>query len=160
MAMDMKRYPSDWKDISKRIRFERAGNKCEWCGIPNHILAIRKRGTPDYLIETIDSDCVYTWPDGRWIKLSELPDGYDYDHPTRIVLTVAHLGTDHPDGRKGDKHDKMDVREENLAALCQACHLNFDRDEHKENSKKTRLRKKLIKIAATGQKSLFEAVQG
>jgi hypothetical protein len=25
-------YPPDWKEISKRIRFERAGGKCEQCG--------------------------------------------------------------------------------------------------------------------------------
>ena len=25
-------YPKDWKDISKRIRLERAKGKCEWCG--------------------------------------------------------------------------------------------------------------------------------
>lgn len=25
------RYPKDWKAISHRIRFERAGGKCEWC---------------------------------------------------------------------------------------------------------------------------------
>lgn len=26
------RYPRKWKEISHRIRFERAGGKCEWCG--------------------------------------------------------------------------------------------------------------------------------
>lgn len=25
-------YPPDWPQISARIRFERAGNRCEWCG--------------------------------------------------------------------------------------------------------------------------------
>lgn len=25
------RYPADWKQISYRIRFKRAGGKCEWC---------------------------------------------------------------------------------------------------------------------------------
>lgn len=29
-------YPADWPAISRRIRFERAGNKCEWCGAANH----------------------------------------------------------------------------------------------------------------------------
>ena len=28
-------YPPDWPDISRRIRFERAGNRCEWCGAAN-----------------------------------------------------------------------------------------------------------------------------
>lgn len=157
MAMDYSRYPKNWKEISKRIRFERAGNKCEWCGIPNSILAIRKRGTPEYLIETIDAECVYTWPDGRWIKMSELPDGYDYDNPTKIVLTVAHLGTPYADGTVASKHEKMDVRDENLAALCQRCHLLYDSDDHVAHAKETRLRKKHAEIVANGQKTFFEA---
>lgn len=60
-----------------------------------------------------------------------------------VVLTVAHLGTPHADGRLGDVHDKMDVREENLAALCQRCHLNYDRVEHIFNAALTRRRKRI-----------------
>jgi len=74
-------------------------------------------------------------------------------HPetgSKVVLTVAHLGAPRPDGTPGDKHDKTDVRDENLAALCQRCHLNFDRDEHKQNAARTR-RKKII---ASGQLEL------
>jgi len=62
---------------------------------------------------------------------------------SRVVLTVAHLGVDHPDGRPGDKQDKSDCRDENLAALCQLCHLNFDRDEHRHNAALTRRRRKI-----------------
>lgn len=69
-----------------------------------------------------------------------------------MVLTVAHLGTAHSDGTPGDKHDKNDVRDENLAALCQACHLNYDRDEHMTNAAATRRRRKI----AAGQVELFE----
>lgn len=28
-------YPKDWKQISLRIRMERAGNRCEWCRAEN-----------------------------------------------------------------------------------------------------------------------------
>lgn len=35
-----------------------------------------------------------------------------------------------------------DCRDENLAALCQRCHLNFDRDEHKARAAETRRRKR------------------
>lgn len=31
-----KRYPADWAQISKRIREQRAQNKCEFCGAENH----------------------------------------------------------------------------------------------------------------------------
>src|SRR3990172_9511776 len=30
------RYPKNWKEISKRIRFERAQNACEFCGAKNY----------------------------------------------------------------------------------------------------------------------------
>ncbi len=30
------RYPKNWKQISERIRFERANNKCEKCGVENY----------------------------------------------------------------------------------------------------------------------------
>lgn len=28
---NVSRYPADWKQISQRIRFERADGRCEWC---------------------------------------------------------------------------------------------------------------------------------
>lgn len=33
MPMDRSKYPDDWEEISYRIRFERAGGCCEWCGV-------------------------------------------------------------------------------------------------------------------------------
>jgi len=94
MPIDYSEYPDNWQEISKRIRFERAGNKCEWCGAENH-----------------------------------------KPHPitgSKVVLTVAHLN-----------HVKSDVREENLKALCQRCHLNHDRNRHIHSRKYGRLTKKL-----------------
>ncbi len=35
MPIDYKDYPEDWHAISERIRFVRADNKCEQCGVPN-----------------------------------------------------------------------------------------------------------------------------
>jgi hypothetical protein len=61
-------------------------------------------------------------------------------HPvteSKVVLTTAHLGI------SGDKHDKMDVRLENLKAMCQKCHLRFDIAEHRYNASMTR-RNKII----------------
>ncbi|MCW2242758.1 HNH endonuclease [Azospirillum canadense] len=51
-------------------------------------------------------------------------------HPvtgSKIVLTVAHLN-----------HDPADCRDENLAAMCQKCHLTYDAALHRENAAKTR----------------------
>lgn len=58
-----------------------------------------------------------------------------------VVLTTAHLGVPHDDGRPGDKNDKLDCREENLAGLCQRCHLNYDREDHIRHARETRRRK-------------------
>jgi len=91
MPMKRELYPDNWEEISHRIRFERAGNRCEWCGAAN--------GFPSPVTGS------------------------------KVVLTVAHLGIAKPDGTPGDKEDKQDCREENLAALCQRCHLNYDRPE-------------------------------
>ena len=44
-----------------------------------------------------------------------------------IVLTVAHLN-----------HQPEDCREENLKAMCQRCHLRYDRDHHAETRDKAR----------------------
>jgi hypothetical protein len=103
MPMNLKDYPRDWPALSRRIRFERAGGKCEWCGAVH--------GQP---------------------------------HPvtkSRVVLTVAHLGAAKPDGTPGDKHDKHDCRPENLAALCQRCHLGFDHGDHVAHARQTRERR-------------------
>lgn len=73
-------------------------------------------------------------------------------HPitgSKVILTVAHLGH-----TTGDKHDKMDVRDENLKAMCQRCHLLFDLDEHIENARRTRNMKKLQAYIDAGQLSM------
>ena len=57
-------------------------------------------------------------------------------HPitgTTVILTTAHLGTD-----TGDKHNKLDVRPENLKAMCQRCHLLFDLEDHVAHARTTR----------------------
>ncbi len=69
----------------------------------------------------------------------------------KVVLTVAHLGTPYADGKPGDKHEKHDVRRENLAALCQACHLRYDLDDHIQHARATRNRKKQEAACASGQ---------
>ena len=44
-----------------------------------------------------------------------------------VILTIAHLN-----------HDTTDNRDENLAALCQKCHLTYDANFHAMNASKTR----------------------
>ena len=119
-------YPADWEAISLRIR-ERARWRCEWCGLENGAIGYRD-----------DVGIFHHVP-------IEATEAYDADGVRlfRIMLTVAHLGAPKPDGSPGDKRDKQDCRDENLAALCQRCHLNYDRDEHVSNAALTRRRKRI-----------------
>lgn len=125
MPVDWSKYPDDWADISARIR-ERAGDRCEFCGIPNGTLGRRDRT-------------------GRWWHVTELEDatvsaiiiafGRFPPGLSRIVITVAHMD-----------HDTTHNDDENLRALCQRCHLEYDRDHHVANARETRRRKKIAEV--------------
>lgn len=137
MPFDRKRYPPNWDKIRARI-LERAGHKCERCGVANHATGARDRFGDWHDESEIDSmkhDC---------------GEHYFGEYPKiiRIVLTTAHIGE--------TKHDKMDCRDEVLLALCQKCHLNEDREEHAANAHLTHLRKRREACAARGQNELFE----
>ena len=84
------RYPLDWQEISRRIRFERAAGTCEFCRLARH-------GQP---------------------------------HPvtgSTVVLTVAHLD-----------HVPKNCLDDNLAAMCQRCHLTYDQPHHRQNAARRR----------------------
>lgn len=125
MPMQRSHYPADWEAISKRIRFERAGSKCEWCGAPHEQFIVRDRQNPaSFRVPANGMEVESSQDRGEWVVW--------------VILTTAHLGTPKADGTPGDKHDKLDVREENLAALCQRCHLNFDREDHIRHARENR----------------------
>ena len=47
------RYPKNWKQIRQQI-LERAGNKCEFCGVENHTYRLNeKTGKMAYIVLTI-----------------------------------------------------------------------------------------------------------
>ena len=63
-------------------------------------------------------------------------------HPStgsRVVLTVAHLD-----------HTPENCEPENLRAMCQRCHLTYDKDHHAQTAYRTRK-------AAAATVDLFEA---
>lgn len=66
------------------------------------------------------------------------------------TMSVHHLGAPRDDGSPGDPHDKMDVRDCNLLALCSKCHLARDLPIHIANAARTRRQKRLD----AGQKEL------
>jgi hypothetical protein len=108
-------YPPNWKELSRRVRFERARGLCEACGRP-HVTLIR---------------CL---PDGRWFdpaqrtwrdrrgRRARWPDllAMIPERTTRVVLAAAHLD-----------HDPSHNRLRNLKSLCQRCHLLHDQPYHR-----------------------------
>lgn len=132
MPMDRSRYPENWDEISLRIR-ERDGWHCKWCGAENGSIGYRRHGG-EFVQVYRSVDDVDQQADALAL------DGIKF---VTIVLTVAHLGVPKADGTPGDKHDKMDVRDENLAALCQRCHLLFDLKDHMRHAAETRRRKRI-----------------
>ena len=125
---DLKKlYPPDWRQISRRIRFERAQRRCERCGAPHMHYRMRSGLIiPPRLLEYFHG--AMTLEEAR-------QDGFQL---SRIVLTTAHLN-----------HDPTDNREENLAALCQRCHLAHDQQHHWRS-------RRINREKAIGQERLFE----
>jgi hypothetical protein len=110
MPINYKDYPRNWKEIRNRI-LDRAGHKCEHCGVPNYLFVWRdKKGQWHPMPEGHEADAMVL-------------DGFKF---TKIVLTIAHL--DH------DKHNH-EVSDDRLKALCQKCHLGYDLPRHIENRK-------------------------
>ena len=107
-------YPPNWRELSARVRFERARGRCQACGRP-HLVKLR---------------CL---PDGRWFddagkiwrdrrgRPARWPDLVEAARlrTTRVVLAAAHLD-----------HDPGNNRLRNLRALCQRCHMLHDRPHH------------------------------
>ena len=121
-----KRYPKDWPQISKRIREERAGNKCEWCKAPNRTV-IYRFATGEWMEE---DGAVHDAETGKllgYCRGSEMPAGRFVE----IVLTVAHLD-----------HAPENCADDNLAALCQRCHNAYDAPKRAEGIRQ-RAREKL-----------------
>lgn len=103
MPIDYSKYPADWQQIRARI-LERAGDKCEFCGVPNRATGYRDRNGEFHCTDGLATEAATL--DGERVFM--------------VVLTVAHLN-----------HDIADNRPENLRALCQKCHLDHDKNHHR-----------------------------
>lgn len=142
MPMNRKLYPVDWEALSKRIREERAHNCCEICGVRNGAAILRSNIDPaKYIYYDAQADRI-CWPNGEAIRLSEVPEEYDHESFIFVVLTVGHL--DHNPGNND---------ESNLRAMCQRCHLNYDRPD---NWQRRRRNKVIRQVQATGQLALLD----
>lgn len=118
--MKRKDYPPDWPEISRRIRFERAGGTCEQCGVAHGAVGAR--------------DCHGVWHDEEELDSMSgtvgdhlFPDGFP--KIIKIVLTCAH----YPDS------DPLNCADDNLQALCQRCHFQLDAPLHQARARLTRM---------------------
>jgi hypothetical protein len=112
-AENKTRYPNNWKQIRAQI-LARAGNRCEFCGVENKAWGYRTR----------QGSFCELWK-GRlvslgcqrppFVLLSGVPPYCA--RVVEIVLTIAHLDQRPENCEPG-----------NLRALCQRCHLGWDRE--------------------------------
>lgn len=126
MPCDCKKYPKNWKSEIRPAILERDEHKCKFCGIENGAVGFRIDGKFFYSEAYLDAK----------------KNGYGFYQTSspyfKIVLTIMHLD-----------HDTTNNDYSNLAAACQKCHLNYDKDFHKANAKETNRKKK-------GLQNLFE----
>lgn len=116
------RYPKDWKQISLQIR-ERAGQKCEDCGVPNYEYGGRAPdGTWHKSLPAGERMLHLAWPQpGDYALCAGWPEPLRI---VRIVLTVAHLD-----------HQPENCDPSNLKAWCQRCHNRYDASMRRQGIK-------------------------
>lgn len=116
MPMQRNKYPRNWDKISLAVRTE-AGWKCEWCEAP-HMKVIRRADDGSFeIVEWVreTNEDLVEFARMSWARLK-------FHGLTRVIITTAHL----------DRNQANNARE-NLAALCQRCHLRYDIHQHIAN---------------------------
>jgi hypothetical protein len=66
-----------------------------------------------------------------------------YGTGSKVVLTTAHLD-----------HTPENCDEANLKAMCQGCHLHYDREHHAQTAARTR-----AALATAGMEPMFEVIR-
>lgn len=119
MPIDYSKYPPNWSEIRKRI-LERAGNKCECCGLENKskVNSFKKNGV------TVWEDLTYA----EWMHR-------DCPKHVTVILTIAHLDHD---------EENHNVTDDRLKAMCQLCHLRYDKEEKQRRRKLTQYTSKTV----------------
>lgn len=103
-----------WKAIRRAI-LERSGQRCEQCGAADGTTVLRWPGH-----FRTESGQVFLDDCGQHIGYGRLGEDVPDDaRLVKIVLTIAHLD-----------HNPANNHPTNLKALCQLCHLRYDRSRH------------------------------
>jgi 5-methylcytosine-specific restriction endonuclease McrA len=120
------RYPSNWKSEIRPQILARANNRCEFCGVQNHITGY---WDGERFVKVNAED---------WVQIEAL--SYDGIKVIKIVLTIAHLD-----------HTEENCDPDNLRALCQRCHNQYDAS-HRASGRKSR---QLEQMEKEGQENIF-----
>lgn len=136
MPVDFADYPQDWREISRRVRFERAGGRCECAGECGRAHSggrcLARHGDLAYFLD--EGVRAYVGDDGAE-RIDKAAGAYT-PRATKVWLTTAHLWRGPCAGHyaEGVKCGE----ESHLKAMCQACHLAYDMPHHVENARRTR----------------------
>ena len=134
MPIDYKLYPSNWKEIRRKVLLRAGGEHrrpeikacCENCAVQNYSVGYYDKRNRLQDIHYFDSARKAN-KKARSLR-EEKAEKY-----VTVVLAVAHI----------NDPDPMNVEMDNLKALCQRCHYAMDVDL-KELHEKSRERKKMI----------------
>ena len=116
MPIDYRNYPPNWKTELRPAVLLRAHHACESCGVKNYDVVRWNMEEGCYV--SFEGESPETYREARKIWLDLMAGDYYSDWKV-IVLTIAHLD-----------HDVANNALENLKALCQRCHLNYDRGDN------------------------------
>lgn len=121
-----KLYPPNWASEIRPAALESAGNKCQFCLVPDKIFIARGlwQGEP---VWQDDDGAIHSANDGRYITHNYCSDLEGTVTHCGVVLTIMHLD-----------HDPTNCEPENLKAACQRCHLNYDREDNQKKARETR----------------------
>jgi RNAse (barnase) inhibitor barstar len=124
MPIDYSRYPPNWKTEIRPAVLKRDNNCCKFCGVGNGHIVIRGKAY-------MNNDAFFNATTQKHHLINGVGiDADDFKATTtkqvKIVLTIAHLDHD---------EDNHNVKLDRLAALCQKCHLDYDRAEKKRRRK-------------------------
>lgn len=114
MPIDYNNYPKKWPQIRAKI-LKRSGHCCDHCGVSNYAVGYRTKKGGKFVTLSMNASA----------KLAQASKYILLKGATKkliiIVITVAHLD-----------HDEWnhDVKMDRLAALCQKCHFNYDRNDN------------------------------
>jgi hypothetical protein len=133
MPINYKDYAKNWLTEIRPSVLERAEHKCENCGLANYSVGYRDSNGKFYQWSHIEDELErkgYDFFDFE-LKNNRLKNGL-IKKAIKIVLTIAHLD-----------HDIENNDYSNLKALCQKCHLDYDKTD---NWNRRKFGKKLQRI--------------